>query len=94
MGSRLKIIVYGLLIVFIAYTVYLSSFFVLHGEVHLTNDIGRDFLLLQELDQKKIVFIGARANTQGVFHGPLWAYINYPAYVIGHGNPVTVAWFG
>ena len=62
MGTKLKIIVYSVCILFIAYTVYLSSYFVLRGEVHLTNDIGRDFLLLQELDQKKIVFIGARAK--------------------------------
>lgn len=69
------------------------SFLPLKGEVHLTNDIGRDFLLLQELDQKKIVLIGPRSNTQGVFHGPLWTYMNYPAYLLGNGNPVIVAWF-
>jgi hypothetical protein len=93
MFSKLKIISYLILIPFILYNIYLSSFFVLKGEVYLKNDVGRDFLLLQELDQKKIVLIGARANTQGVFHGPLWTYMNYPAFLIGHGDPVTVAWF-
>ncbi len=80
-------------IIFISYNLYLALLPVLHGEVHLTNDIGRDFLLLQELDQKKIVLIGPRTNIQGVFHGVLWTYLNYPAYVIGHGDPVVVAWF-
>ncbi len=88
-----KKLFYSLSVVFISFCVYLSSYFVLNGEVHLTNDVGRDFLLLQELDLKKIVLIGARANTQNVFHGPLWTYLNYPAYLIGHGNPVIVAWF-
>lgn len=93
MLSKLKIIFFALLTIFTLYSIYLSAFFVLRGEVHLTNDIGRDFLLLQELDQKKIVFIGARANVPNVFHGVFWTYLNYPAYLIGHGNPVVVAWF-
>ncbi len=78
--------------IFIIYNIFLSSTLVRLGEVNLSNDIGRDFLLLQELDQKKIVLIGARSNVQGVFHGPLWTYLNYPAYLIGKGDPVTVAW--
>lgn len=93
MWSKIQIVLSVVLIPFILYCIYLSSLLVLKGEVHISNDIGRDFLLLQELDQKKIVFIGARANTSGVFHGPLWTYMNYPAYFIGHGSPVTIAWF-
>lgn len=90
---KLKLVFYLVLIPFILYNIYLCSFFALRGEVRLTNDIGRDFLLLQELDQKKIVLIGPRSNTNGVFHGPLWTYINYPAYLIGNGDPAVVAWF-
>lgn len=89
----LKRISIFLLTLFILYSLYLASIYVLNGEVHLTNDIGRDFLLLQELDQKKIVLIGPRTNIQGVFHGVLWTYLNYPAYLLGQGNPVTVGWF-
>lgn len=63
------------------------------GEVNFFNDVARDFLLLQEMDYKKIVLIGPRSSTNGLFHGPLWTYINYPAYVIGNGDPVFVAWF-
>src|SRR6185369_6611781 len=88
-----KLLYLFILIPFILYNVYLASSFVSKGEIELTSDIGRDFLLLQELDQKKIVLIGARANTQDVFHGVFWTYLNYPAYVIGHGNPVAIGWF-
>lgn len=93
MISAIKKVLFVILIGFILYNLYLLTFFPLHGEIRLSNDIGRDFLLLQELDQKKIVLIGPRSNTQGVFHGPLWTYINYPAYLIGEGDPVVVAWF-
>lgn len=93
MFSRLKPFFNLILTIFIAYNVYLASFFALNGEMHLTSDIGRDFLLLQELDQKKLVLIGPRTNAQGIYHGPLWTYLNYPAYLTGNGNPVTVAWF-
>lgn len=93
MFSKLRVFFYLALTSFILYSIYLSAFFVLKGEVHFVTDVGRDFLLLQELDEKKIVFIGARSNVRGVFHGIFWTYLNYPAYLIGHGNPVTVAWF-
>ncbi|MBI5044716.1 MAG: hypothetical protein HZC02_02215 [Candidatus Levybacteria bacterium] len=93
MPQRAKVVIEIFVVLFVSYCIYLSALFVINGEVHLTNDIGRDFLLLQELDQKKIVLIGPRTNIQGVFHGVLWTYLNYPAYLIGRGDPVVVAWF-
>ncbi len=89
----MKVLVYLFLILITLFNVYLSSSLVRHGEVNFFNDVARDFLLLAEMDHKKIVLIGPRSSTNGLFHGPLWTYINYPAYVIGNGNPVAVAWF-
>lgn len=57
------------------------------------NDVGRDFLLLRELDRKKIMLIGPRSNANGLFHGPFWTYLNYPVFKISHGNPVASGWF-
>ncbi|MEK7160204.1 MAG: hypothetical protein AAB702_01875 [Patescibacteria group bacterium] len=90
---KLRSIFFFALLPLVLYLAYLLFYFPIHGEIHLSNDIGRDFLLLQELDQKKIVLIGPRSNTEGLFHGPLWTYMNYPAYVISNGDPVTAAWF-
>lgn len=90
---KLKVLPYIIFSILMLFIVYLLSFSAIHGEVNFFNDVSRDFLLLQELDQKKIVFIGPRSNTNGLFHGPLLTYIDYPAYLIGHGNPVTVEWF-
>lgn len=89
----MKLLLYLILLLLTLYNLYLSSFSVRLGEVNFYNDVARDFLLLQELDEKKIVLIGPRSSTNGLFHGPLWTYINYPAYMVGNGNPVVVAWF-
>lgn len=89
----MKLFLYVILLLLVLYNLNLSSLLVRNNEVNFFNDVARDFLLLQELDQKKIVLIGPRSSTNGLFHGPLWTYINYPAYVIGNGNPVFVAWF-
>src|SRR3989344_1659117 len=89
----MKILLYLILFFITLFNVYLSSSLVRQGEVNFFNDVARDFLLLQELDEKKIVLIGPRSSTNNLFHGPFWTYINYPAYVIGNGNPVVVAWF-
>jgi len=69
----------------------LASWFVIHGDVEFSADIARDFHLLRELDEKKIVLIGPRSST-GLFHGPLWTYVNYPAFLVGNGNPIAVGW--
>lgn len=93
-NSNVKLfLIYLGLFLLIVYNLCLASFSVYRGEVNFFNDVSRDFLLLQELHQKKIVFIGPRSNTNGLFHGPLWTYLNYPAWLLGHGNPVVVAWF-
>lgn len=71
---------------------FFASWFVLNNDINFPSDIARDFFLLDEASQKKIVLIGPRSST-GLFHGPLWTYINLPAYLIGNGDPVAVGWF-
>lgn len=80
-----------LILVFI--NIIFASWYVMHGDINFSSDIARDFLLLQELDEKKLVLIGPRSSVTGLFHGPLWLYLNYPAYLIGQGNPVIVGWY-
>ena len=89
----MKLLLYLILLLVTLFNVYLSSSLVRHGEVNFFNDVARDFLLFAEMDHKKIVLIGPRSSTNNLFHGPLWTYINYPAYRLGNGNPVVVAWF-
>lgn len=89
----MKQIFYALLSLLLLYVVYLCAIPTLSGEVNFYNDVARDFLIFQEIDQKKIILIGGRSSTNGLFHGPLWHYMTYPGYLLGNGNPVTVAWF-
>lgn len=80
-----------LFVITIAYTFILSAWYVLHNDIDFAPEVARDFFLLDELERKKIVLIGP-SSTTGLFHGPLWTYINYPAYLVGGGNPVIVGW--
>lgn len=61
-------------------------------EISFSSDIARDFHLLREVDEKKLILIGPRSSVGGLFHGPLWIYLNYPAYKLGGGNPIVVGW--
>jgi hypothetical protein len=80
-------------LVLIGINLVFCSWYVLHKDLYFQTDIARDFLLLQEIDQKKIVLLGPRSSTSGLFHGPLWLYLNYPAYLLGQGNPIVVGWY-
>ncbi len=72
----------------------LASWYIIHGDIIFNADIARDFLLLDEILLKKFILIGPRASgLPGLFHGPLWLYLNFPAYLLGNGNPVIVGWF-
>ncbi len=77
----------------IIFAVLASFWWVYVGDLHFTSDIARDFLLFNEIQQKGIILIGPKSSVAGLFHGPLWLYINYPAYLIGNGNPIVVGYF-
>lgn len=72
-----------------------ASWYVLHGDILFHTDIARDFLLFEDMTTNKLLtLIGPRSGgIPGVFHGPLWLYLNLPSYVIGSHNPVAVGWF-
>lgn len=78
---------------FVIVSLFLSAWYVLHGDILFSADIARDFHLFREIDQKKIILIGPRSSVSGLFHGPFWLYLNYPAYLIGKGSPVAVGWY-
>ncbi|MDP2632204.1 MAG: hypothetical protein Q8P25_00585, partial [Candidatus Curtissbacteria bacterium] len=81
------------LVLLVLGNLFLAAWYVLHQDIYFYADIGRDFLLFGEIAQKKLVLIGPRTSTAGLFHGPLWLYLNYPAYLLGQGNPLFVGWY-
>lgn len=76
----------------IAINLFFSSWYVLNQDLRFTSDIAKFFFLFKEIGEKGIVLVGAKSSTN-LFHGPLWFYLNYPAYFIGNGNPIVVGWF-
>lgn len=83
-------------IVFLLVTIlnlWFVTWFVRQGDLMFSSDIGRDFFILDEIRQKTVVLIGPRSSAPGFYHGVFWAYLTYPAFALGLGNPITVAWF-
>ena len=79
--------------VLIAINFFFASWYAFNSDLSFSSDIARDFLLFGEIVQKKIILIGPKSSVMGLFHGPLWLYINFPAYLIGQGNPIIVEWW-
>src|SRR3989338_876502 len=69
------------------------SFFT--GGIFFHTDIARDFLLFDDIVTKgHLALIGPRSGgISGVFHGPVWLYLNIPAFILGNGNPWIVGIF-
>ena len=84
-----------LFLVILSAIILFSAWPMIQGNVDFHTDIARDFLLLEDVYYNhNITLIGPRSGgIPGVFHGPLWLYLNLPAYIIGGGNPVVVGWF-
>jgi hypothetical protein len=87
--------IYFLCIAIIAYGVYLFSAHLLHGDLLFHTDIARDFLLIQDIViNHKLTLLGPRAGgIPGTYFGPIWLYLNIPAFFIGNGNPIVVGYF-
>ncbi|NOY15308.1 MAG: DUF3413 domain-containing protein [bacterium] len=88
---KLLLAIWFIILVFVG----LSARYVINNDLYFHTDLARDFLVLDEIVKtKRPTLIGPRSGgIQGVFHGPLWFYLNLPAFVIGQGNPVIVAWW-
>ena len=71
-----------------------NVFYLLGNNLSYHTDIARDFLILDEMvSEHKLSLIGARTSIPGVFHGPLWYYLNLPVFVFSGGNPMATGWF-
>lgn len=91
MGTTAKVITSVLII----FNIFLASRWVIDGNLFFHTDIARDFLLMEDIvENRHFTLIGPRSGAiPGLFHGPLWLYLNLPSFLIGGGNPVFVGWF-
>ncbi len=67
------------------------------GGILFNEDIARDFIILDELvSTKKLTLIGPKTGiVPGLFHGPLWYYVNAPVFFLSDGDPhiVGIYWY-
>lgn len=74
--------------------IFLSACWLFLGDIRFDVDISRDFLLIEEMATiKPFTLLGSHTSIGGVFHGPLWYYLNLPAFIIARGDPVLIGWF-
>lgn len=85
----------NLILLLIIFNIFLASRWIIDGNLFFHTDIARDFLLLEDIvDNKHLTLIGPRSGAiPGLFHGPLWLYLNLPSFILGQGNPVFVGGF-
>lgn len=91
----LKRYVVWFVLIFVFFNIIASAWTVLHNDILFHTDLARDFLLFEDIVKNKpLTLIGPRSGgISGVFHGPLWTYLNIPAFILGNGNPVVTGWF-
>src|SRR6185437_3226667 len=82
-------------VISILFGIYLFSLHLFLGDLLFHTDIARDFLLIQDIAiNHKIALIGPRAGgISGTFFGPIWLYLNLPAFLFGNGNPIFIGYF-
>lgn len=84
-----------LFFILISFNIFLSAYWLLQGDIHYDVDVSRDFLVMDDIvSNHHFTLLGPRSGAiPGVFHGPLWFYVNLPAFLISGGNPLIVGWF-
>lgn len=84
-----------MLVVLIFINILLSAYWLLEGDIHYDVDVSRDLLVIDDIVRNRhFTLLGPRSGAiPGIFHGPLWFYVNLPAFLIGGGNPLVVGWF-
>ncbi len=83
------------ILVLIVINILLSAYWLILGDIHYDVDVSRDFLVMNDIVKNlHFTLLGPRSGAiPGVFHGPLWFYVNLPAFLIGGGNPLVIGWF-
>jgi len=56
-------------------------------------DQARDAIVSQQILKGDLKIQGPPASTPGLYHGVFYYYLLAPAYLIGHGSPVIVAYW-
>ena len=56
-------------------------------------DQARDALIAKQIISGDIKIQGPPSSAPGLYHGVFYYYLLAPAYLIGHGSPIVVAYY-
>lgn len=73
---------------FVLRVLYLPKNFLTFGY-----DQARDAIVSQSILKGDLKIQGPPASTPGLYHGVFYYYLLAPAYLVGHGNPVSVVYW-
>lgn len=90
-SSKVKFLFLFLIVI----NVLLSAYWLICSDIHYDVDVSRDLLVIDDIVRNNhFTLLGPRSGAiPGLFHGPLWFYVNLPAFIIGGGNPLVIGWF-
>ena len=83
-----------LLVLTFAIAVLLRWIYLPSGAISFAYDQARDAFVVLEILHGHLKVLGPPVSgVPGLFHGVLYYYVIAPAYLLGHGNPIVVAYF-
>lgn len=83
-----------LLVLIFVLAVTFRCWFLASGNIDFSYDQARDAFAVQEILGGHLKVLGPpTSGTPGLFHGALFYYVIAPAYLFGHGNPITVSYW-
>lgn len=82
-----------LLVVIFVIAVVLRVWYLPQGAISFAYDQARDAFWVEEILGGHLKILGPPVSgVPGLYHGVLYYYVIAPLYLIGHGNPITVAY--
>lgn len=79
------------LVVLCVFAYFLRSY-AIYRDLIFAYDQGRDAWEMQKIAAGDLTLIGPVTGLEGVFLGPFWYYLIFPAYYLGNWNPVAPAY--
>ena len=85
---------YWVLLLMVLLALFLRWLYLPKNAVSFAYDQARDAFIVQQMLHGNLKVLGPPVSgVPGLFHGVLYYYMIAPAYFLGHGNPIFVAYF-
>jgi 4-amino-4-deoxy-L-arabinose transferase-like glycosyltransferase len=89
----MKIRYWLLLSLIFIFAFVLRTWFLKYNALTFLYDQARDAYVSQEIIKGDLKILGPPSSTPGLYHGVFYYYVLAPAYLVGHGSPITAAYW-